>query len=301
MAEEAASQGDARHGSPELASQTRSSGGDAGEVQHLRAPRLSAYWVFCSVLHDEAKPDYERKPDYESEVLTARLVELAHEPRRFSYRRLHALMKRDGIHANHKCMPRLYREAALAVRRRRRHYGAVNEREQLTLPSGTNEVGSINFVMDALSNGRRLKCGQHRRFLQGGRRYRRKPRHLERVCCSSVGRAACFRDCPKALSTDQGLELTNQVLDRWVYVNSVTLKLIQPGKPTKNAHIESFNGKFRDECLNEPGSTMLAHARAIAAAWRQDYNKKSLHSALNYLLPGKVSGPLWLFLYDLLV
>ncbi|CBW77175.1 Transposase (plasmid) [Mycetohabitans rhizoxinica HKI 454] len=90
-------------------------------------------------MHDEAKPDYE------SEVLTVRLVELAHEPWRFSYRRLHALMKCDGIHANHKRVHRLYREAGLAVRRRRRHHGVMIEREQPALPSGPNEVGLISW------------------------------------------------------------------------------------------------------------------------------------------------------------
>jgi putative transposase len=148
-------------------------------ISERRACRLIE--IFCSVLHDEAKPDYE------SEVLTARLVELAHEPRRFSYRRLHALMKRDGIHANHKRVHRLYREAGLAVRRCHRNHGVMIEREQPALPSGPNEVGSINFMVDALSNGRRLKCDYHRRFPQGGCRYRRKPRHLGLVCRSSVG------------------------------------------------------------------------------------------------------------------
>ncbi|PPB83767.1 MULTISPECIES: integrase core domain-containing protein [Mycetohabitans] len=120
------------------------------------------------------------------------------------------------------------------------------------------------------------------------------------VCLSSVGRAARVRGDPKALRTEQGSELTSQALGQWAYANDVTLKLIEPGKPTQNAYIELFNGKFRVECLNEHGSTTLAHARAITAAWRQNYNEEWPRSALNYLSPGKISGPLWLFLYDLL-
>ncbi len=119
-------------------------------ISERRACRLVG--LSRSVLH------YDAKPDHENEALTARLVELAHERRRFGYRRLHALVEREGIHANHKRVHRLYREAGLAVRRRRRRHGVMIEREQLALPSGPNEVWSIDFVMDALSNGRRLKC-----------------------------------------------------------------------------------------------------------------------------------------------
>ncbi len=83
--------------------------------------------------------------------------------------------------------------------------------------------------------------------------------------------------------TDQGPEFTSRALDQWAYANGITLKLIQAGKPTQNAYIESFNGKFRDECLNEHWFTTLAHARAVIAAWRQGYNEQRPHSALNYL------------------
>ncbi len=120
------------------------------DISARRACRLVG--LSRSVLH------YESKPDHENEALTARLVELAHERRWFGYRRLHALVEREGIHANHKRVLRLYREAGLAVRRLRRRHGVMIEREQLVLPSGPNEVWSIDFVMDALSNGRRLKC-----------------------------------------------------------------------------------------------------------------------------------------------
>jgi len=101
---------------------------------------------------------YDAKPDHENEALAAGLVELAHERRRFAYRRLHALVEREGTHANHKRVYRLYREAGLAVRRRRKRHGLRIEREQLALPNAPNEVWSTDFVMDALANGRRLKC-----------------------------------------------------------------------------------------------------------------------------------------------
>ncbi|TGQ97708.1 integrase core domain-containing protein, partial [Mesorhizobium sp. M4B.F.Ca.ET.200.01.1.1] len=90
----------------------------------------------------------------------------------------------------------------------------------------------------------------------------------------AMKRAARFSDCSKAVRTDQGSELTSRALDLWTYENGVTTKLIQAGKPTQNAYIESFNGKFRDACLYEHWFTTLAHARAVIAAWRQDYNEQ---------------------------
>ncbi len=106
----------------------------------------------------------------------------------------------------------------------------------------------------------------------------------------ALDRAARFRGYPKAVRTDQGPEFTNRALDQWAYANGVTLKLIQAGKPTQNAYIESFNGKFRDECLDEHWFTTLAHARAVSAAWRQDYNEQRPHSALNYLAPSEFAA-----------
>uniref|UniRef100_UPI00242FE269 integrase core domain-containing protein n=1 Tax=Pandoraea pnomenusa TaxID=93220 RepID=UPI00242FE269 len=93
-----------------------------------------------------------------------------------------------------------------------------------------------------------------------------------------------------ALRTDQGPEFTSRALDQWAYANGVTLKLIQAGKPTQNAYIESFNGKFRDECLNEHWFTTLAQARVVIAAWRQDYNEARPHSALNYQSPAEFAA-----------
>lgn len=92
------------------------------------------------------------------------------------------------------------------------------------------------------------------------------------------------------MRTDQGPEFTSRALDQWAYANGVTLKLIQAGKPTQNAYIESFNGKFRDECLNEHWFTTLAHARAVVSAWRRDYNEARPHSALNYQSPAEFAA-----------
>ncbi|AHB77063.1 transposase [Pandoraea pnomenusa] len=252
-------------------------------ISERRACRLVG--LSRSVLH------YDAKPDHGNEVLAARLVELAHERRRFGYRRLHALVERETMHANHKRIYRLYREAGLAVRRRRKRHGVMIERERLALPGAPNEVWSIDFVMDALSNGRRVKC------LTVVDDFTKEAVDIVvdhgisgLYVARALERAARFRGYPKAVRTDQGPEFTSRALDQWAYANSVTLKLIQAGKPTQNAYIESFNGKFRDECLNEHWFTTLAHARAVIAAWRQDYNEQRPHSALNYLAPSEFAA-----------
>ena len=101
---------------------------------------------------------------------------------------------------------------------------------------------------------------------------------------------AQFRGLPKAIRTDQGPEFTSRALDRWAYSKAVDLKLIAAGKPTQNAYIESFNGKFRDECLNDHYFSNLAHARAVIAAWRRDYNQTRPHSSVGRIPPAEFAA-----------
>ncbi|HFD6782169.1 TPA: IS3 family transposase, partial [Pseudomonas aeruginosa] len=184
--------------------------------------------------------------------LQAQLVELAQERRRFGYRRLHILLRRAGVQVNHKRIYRLYRAAGLMVKRRRRRHGVAVERERLSLPSAPNQVWSMDFVFDALSTGRQIKCltvvddftkESVGILVEHGISGFRVTRALDEM--------ARFRGYPKASRTDQGPEFTGKALDQWAYQRDIKLKLIQPGKPTQNAFIESFNGKFRDECLSE--------------------------------------------------
>lgn len=225
------------------------------------------------------------------EHLRQRIVDIAQERRRFGYRRIHALLRREGIAANHKTVYRLYQAAGLTVRKRRRRKGVAVDREPLELPSTPNEVWSMDFVMDALHDGRRLKV------LTIVDDYTKEA--VDIVVDRSIpgayvvrilDQAARFRGLPKAIRTDQGPEFTGKALDQWAYENGVQLKLIQPGKPTQNAFIESFNGRFRDECLNEHWFSSLAHARAEVTKWRQDYNEARPHSALEYLTPSEFAA-----------
>lgn len=230
-----------------------------------------------------------RLPD-QDEALSSRIVELAQERRRFGYRRIHALLRREGVKVNHKRVYRLYRAAELAVKRRKRRKGVMVPREPLTLPVRRNEVWSMDFVMDSLANGRRLKvltvvddCTKEAVDLVAD--FGISGHYVTRI----LDQVARFRGYPKAVRTDQGPEFTGRALDQWAYQHGVQLKLIQPGKPTQNAFIESFNGKFRDECLNEHWFHTLDHARVIINQWRKDYNECRPHSMLGYKTPAEMA------------
>lgn len=236
---------------------------------------------------------YEPRRSEANSQLQAQIIDLAQERRRFGYRRIHALLRRDGIEANHKRVYRLYREANLAVKQRKRRKGVAVPREPLSLPARRNEVWSMDFVMDSLASGRRLKvltivddCTKEAIDLVVD--FGISGHYVTRV----LDQAARFRGYPAAIRTDQGPEFTGKALDEWAYRHGVQLKLIQPGKPTQNAYIESFNGKFRDECLNEHWFQSLTHARAIIQAWRQDYNEQRPHSMLDYRTPAEVAEQL---------
>ncbi len=171
---------------------------------------------------------------YERSIkLQTQLVELAQERRRFGYRRLHILLRRAGVQVNHKRIYRLYRAAGLMMKRRKRRRGVAVERERLSLPSAPNQVWSMDFVFDALSTGRRIKCltvvddftkESVGILVEHGISGFRVTRTLDEM--------ARFRGYPKAIRTDQGPEFTGQALDQWAYQHDIKLKLTQLGKPT---------------------------------------------------------------------
>jgi len=233
---------------------------------------------------------YQSRLPEQDGTLSSRIIELAQERRRFGYRRIHALLRREGIEVNHKRVYRLYRAAELAVKRRKRRKGVMVPREPLTLPVRRNEVWSMDFVMDSLANGRRLKvltvvddCTKEAVNLVAD--FGISGHYVTRI----LDQVARFLGYPKAVRTDQGPKFTGRALDQWAYQHGVQLKLIQPGKPTQNAFIESFNGKFRDECLNEYWFHTLDHARVIINQWRKDYNECRPHSMLGYKTPAEMA------------
>jgi putative transposase len=224
-------------------------------------------------------------------ALQGRIIDLAHARRRFGYRRIHDLLRREGVQANHKRVYRLYREACLSVRKRRRKKLVMLDRPVLREASRPNEVWSIDFVMDALSTSRRIKCltivdDFTRECLDIAVDHGISGGYVTNV----LDRIAQFRGYPGAIRTDQGPEFTSRAMDRWAYGKGINLKLIAAGKPTQNAYIESFNGKFRDECLNDHHFNNLAHARALITEWRRDYNENRPHSSLGRIPPAEFAA-----------
>ncbi len=232
-----------------------------------------------------------RRP--EDGALRARLRELAAERVRFGYRRLHALLRRekspDGTLrwvVNHKRVYRLYREERLAMRPKKRKRFRAEARVPLVLPTQANEVWTMDFTRDALASGGKFRTLN----LMDG--FTREALEIE-VDRSLPGRRVVgvldglkeTRGLPEAIQLDNGPEFICRRVDQWAYWNGVRLHFIDPGKPTQNAFIESFNGKFRDECLNQNWFFDLVDARRIIRAWKEDYNTVRPHSSLGYRTP----------------
>jgi putative transposase len=229
----------------------------------------------------------------ERSTLRERLKELASQRRRFGYRRLHALLRREGWRVNHKAVHRLYVEEGLQVRRRKRKRLARTLRQAMLVPQAPNQRWSMDFQHDVLATGQRF------RSLNIVDDFSRECPAIE-VDTSLPGvrvvrvldRLAETRGLPKEIILDNGPEMIGKALDQWAWRNGVRLHFIDLGKPTQNAFIESFNGRFRDECLNENWFLDLADARQIIEAWRLDYNRSRPHSALGYATPEEFAAAL---------
>ena len=233
------------------------------------------------------------RPREADDGLRQRLIDLAGERRRFGYRRLHVLVEREGFVVNHKRVHRLYRLAGLAVRKRRRRERVAVERKPLQVPSGPNHTWSMDFVFDALANGRPLKCLTVVDDCTKEAVEVAVARRINGQGVADLLEGVCrFRGYPSMIRIDQGPEFTGRSLDQWAHANNVKLVLIQAGKPTQNAYIESFNGKFRDECLNENWFVSVEHARAVINTWRRDYNEVRPHSSLGDRTPAEFAATL---------
>jgi putative transposase len=223
--------------------------------------------------------------------LRERLCELAAQKRRYGYRRLHVLLCREGWEINRKRTYRVYHEAGLMVRKRKRKRIAGVERQIKVAPSAPNESWSMDYVSDGLADGRRLRC------LNVVDDFTKECLAIEvdsslpgQRVVSVLERLAERRGLPMSVTVDNGPEFAGKVLDEWAYRQGLRLSFIQPGKPQQNAYIESFNGKFRDECLNEHWFVSMRHARQVIEDWRQEYNSQRPHSSLGYLTPNQFAG-----------
>ena len=255
-------------------------------VAHLRvAYEVSERWA-CSTLGTDRTSVRYRSTRPDDADLRERLRELASQRRRFGYRRLHILLTREGLVMNHKKLRRLYREERLAVRRRGSRKRALGTRAPMALPQGPNRRWSLDFLSDAFSDGRRF------RILAIVDDFTREC--LALVADTSLPSLRVVRELdalltargrPAMIVSDNGTELTSMAMLRWSQERQVEWHYIAPGKPQQNAFVESFNGRLRDELLNETLFASLAHAREILSLWRDDYNTVRPHSGIANLTP----------------
>ena len=224
-----------------------------------------------------------RAPDTE---LRERLRALAQERRRFGYRRLHVLLRREGNAVNRKRIQRLYREEKLTVHRRGGRKRAMGTRRPIEAALSPNQRWSLDFVSDQMTDGRRFRiltvvdnCTRECLALVADTSISglRVARELDRL--------VQLRGRPETIVSDNGTELTSNAILSWADETGVGWHYIAPGKPQQNGYNESFNGRLRDELLNEMLFRSLAHARSALEAWRRDYNEERPHSKLGWLTP----------------
>ena len=235
---------------------------------------------------------YRPRPD-RNHLLRQRIVALAQRHRRYGVGMIHLKLRQAGALINYKRVERLYGLEKLHIRRRRRKKIPMSDRQPLVRPGKANEMWSVDFVFDRIASGRTLKClaivddATHEavaivpQHTIGGD-------HLTRILdgiCSRRGKPAMIR-------SDNGKEFTGKAMLHWAYRNGVALRLIEPGKPNQNAYVESFNGRLRDECLNEHWFMSLAHARAVIEAWRREYNEARPKQSLGGLTPAQYAKQL---------
>ena len=222
----------------------------------------------------------------DDEGLRARMREIAETKRRYGCPRIYVRLRREGWTVNHKKVERLYRKEGLSLRRRARKKATAVPRVALRTPTQPGLCYAMDFVHDRLATGRRFKC-----FTMTDPCSKEVPVIAvdlsiggERVC-RILDRLFAGRPLPEALILDNGPEFSGNALDAWAGQRGVTLHFIQPGKPVQNAFIESFNGKFRDECLNEHWFLTLQEAQIVIEAWRREYNEDRTHSTIGDMTP----------------
>lgn len=235
---------------------------------------------------------YERRDDGNGE-LRKRIVALAHRHRRHGYRMIHLRLTQEGWAVNVKRVRRLYRQEQLMVHKRKRKKVAPGDRQPLIRPSRANEVWSMDFVFDRLADGRALKClavvddatqeavtVMPDRAISGA--------YVARI----LERLKAERGLPRVIRSDNGREFCGRAMAIWAHENGVLLRFIEPGKPNQNAYVESFNGRLRDECLNEHWFTSLEHAQAVIEEWRRDYNERRPKKQFGGLPPAAYAAKL---------
>lgn len=220
-----------------------------------------------------------------------RILDIAKARPRFGYLRVHILLRREGWRVNKKRVYRIYTEEMLQVRTKQRRKRVSQPRVKLPVPVAINEHWSMDFIHDALEDGRRF------RILTVVDQFSRECPILAAEHSLSGKKVVEYleglrgsRGLPKAITVDNGTEFTSKALDAWAYRNGIHLDYIRPGKPVENAYIESFNGRLRDECLNANVFATLESASSLLEAWRQDYNNFRPHTSTDGMPPAEYAA-----------
>ena len=255
------------------------------QVRYMVGKGLSERRALAIVRMSASAFRYAPRPDRNIE-LRERIVALAQRHRRYGVGMIHLKLRQGGQLVNYKRVERLYQEAKLQVRRRKRKKVLPGERQPLVRPIAANQVWSMDFVFDRTAEGRVIKC----LTIVDDATHEAVAIEVERAI-SGLGvtrvldRLALSRGLPRVIRTDNGKEFCGKAMVTWAYNRAVQLRLIQPGKPNQNAYVESFNGRLRDECLNEHRFTHLLHARTAIETWRREYNEERPKKGLGGLTP----------------
>jgi len=254
-------------------------------VRHMTSQGLSERRSLRVIGMSASAYRYESAPQRNC-ALKEKIIVLAQRYRRYGAGMIYLKLRQAGEIVNHKRVDRLYAEAGLQVKKRRRKKIPLSDRHPLERPTGANQVWSMDFVFDRTAEGRSIKSltvvddATHEavaivpeRALGGNQ--------LVRI----LEQLRSTRGLPKAIRTDNGKEFCSRAMLTWAHARGVQLFLIEPGKPNQNAYIESFNGRFRDECLNEHWFTSLQHVRVVVEAWRKEYNQERPKRSLGGLTP----------------
>lgn len=245
----------------------------------------------CSVVLLHRATWYYKPVGRDDTAIRKRMREIAEVRVRYGYWRIFILLRREGWPDNHKRVYRIYREEGLNLRSKRpRRSKAAAHRLERVDPMHPHQCWSMDFVADQLFNGHRFRAltvvDNYSRYCLAIRA----DRSIKGSDVAQVVQQVCERSrhVPKRIQVDNGSEFISKALDKWAYENDVTLDFSRPGKPTDNPYIESFNGSFRDECLNTNWFLSLEDAREKIESWRQEYNQFRPHSSLKDLTPSEV-------------
>ena len=226
-------------------------------MRHLMERGLSERRALAAIRMSASALRYVPRPDRNVE-LRARILALAQRHKRYGVGMIHLKLRQEQWPVNYKRVERLYQEAKLQVRRRKRKKVPIGDRQPLLRPDAANQVWSMDFVFDLTAEGRVIKALT--------------------IVDDATHEAV-------AIETDNGKEFCGKAMVAWAHARGVQLRLIQPGKPNQNAYVESFNGRLRDECLNEHWFPTLLHARTEIETWRREYNEERPKKILGGLTP----------------